>query len=83
MSLEEYLDNPLWPHLVETVHAMIMFPHHKAYARDVILHEQPNVTAQELAMKLGITLGEALVMLYELQKQKSKESPEGENVSET
>ena len=83
MSLEEYLDNPLWPHLVETVHAMVMFPHHKAYARDVILHEQPNLTTQELAIKLGITLGEALVILHELQNQEPKESTESENASET
>ena len=77
MSLEEYLDNPLWPYLVETVHAMIMFPNHKAYARDVVLHEQPDATAQELAIKLGIPLGEALVILSELRKTK----PEGKNAS--
>jgi len=79
MSLEEYVGNPLWPLLVETVHAMIMYPHHKAYARDVVLQEQPDVTAQELAVKLGIPLGEALVILYELQKTKL----EGEKASET
>jgi len=39
MSFEELVDNPLWPILVETVHAMIMYPHHKAYIRDVVLHE--------------------------------------------
>jgi len=79
MSLEEYVSNPLWPLLVETVHAIVMYPHHKAYARDVILQEQPDVTAQELAIKLGIPLGEALVILYELRKTK----PEGEKASET
>lgn len=79
MSLEEYVGNPLWPLLVETVHAMIMYPHHKAYVRDVLLQEQPDVTAQELAVKLGIPLGEALVILYELRKSK----PEGEKASET
>ena len=79
MSLEEYMSNPLWPLLVETVHTMIMYPHHKAYARDVVLHEQPDVTAQELAIKLGIPLGEALVILCELRKTKS----EGKNASQT
>jgi len=79
MSLEEYVSNPLWPLLVETVHAIVMYPHHKAYARDVILQEQPDVTAQELAIKLGIPLGEALVILYELRKTK----PEGEKATET
>ena len=70
MSLEDYVSNPLWPVLVETVHAMVMFPHHKAYARDFVLHEQPEVTPKDLAAKLSIPLGEALVILYELQKQK-------------
>jgi len=70
VSLEDYASSPLWPVLVETVHAMVMFPHHKAYARDFVLHEQPEVTPKDLAAKLSIPLGEALVILYELQKQK-------------
>jgi len=72
MSLEDYAGNPLWPILVETVHAMVMYPHHKAYARDVILHEQPETTPRDLAIKLGIPLGEALVILYELRKEKTE-----------
>jgi len=72
MSFEEYVNNPLWPVLVETVHAMILYPHHKAYTRDVVLHEQPDVTPSDLATKLGVPLGEALVILYELKKQKSE-----------
>ena len=85
MSLEEYISNPLWPLLVETVHAMVMYPHHKAYARDVVLHEQPEATAQDLAIKLGIPLGEALVILYELKEQKSEKptKAESEKTSET
>jgi len=79
MSFEEYLGNPLWPLLVETVHAMVMYPHHKAYTKDIILHEQPDVTARDLSAKLGIPLGEALVILYELRKQKTKGSAEGES----
>ncbi|UCF59414.1 MAG: hypothetical protein JSV15_03110 [Candidatus Bathyarchaeota archaeon] len=70
MSLEDRIGNPLWPVLVETVHAMIMYSHHKAYTRDVILHEQPDITSQNLATKLSIPLGEALVILHELQKRK-------------
>ncbi len=72
MSLEEYVSNPLWTVLVETVHAMILYPHHKAYTRDVILHEQPDVTPSDLAAKLGVSLGEALVILYELKKKGSE-----------
>jgi len=79
MGFEEYVGNPLWLLLVEAVHAMVMYPHHKAYTRDVVLHEQPDVTARDLAAKLGIPLGEALVILYELRKQKSEGLAEGES----
>jgi len=50
---------------------MIMFPQHKAYTRNVILNEQADITPSDLATKIGIPLGEALVILYELRKQKS------------
>jgi hypothetical protein len=70
MSFEEYANNPMWAVLVETVHAMIMYPHHKAYTRDVVLHEQPDTTPSDLSAKLNIPLGEAIVILHELHKQK-------------
>jgi hypothetical protein len=43
-----------------------MYPHHKAYIRDVLLTEQPDITQKELALKLGISLGEAMIILFEL-----------------
>jgi hypothetical protein len=70
MNPEEYTKEKLWQILIETVHAMVMYPHHKAYTRDVILHEKPDITPQELAVRLGIPLGEALVILYELKNEK-------------
>ncbi|MEM2946854.1 MAG: hypothetical protein QXN96_01280 [Candidatus Bathyarchaeia archaeon] len=70
MSLEEYAKEKLWPILVETVHAMVMYPHHKAYTRDVLLHENPDITPSELASRLGIPIGEALVILYELKNER-------------
>jgi len=74
MSLEDYTKEKLWQILVETVHAMVMYPHHKAYTRDVILHEKPDITPQELAARLGIPLGEALVILYELKNERKSSS---------
>jgi len=77
MSFEEYAKEKLWTVLVDTVHALVMFPNHKAYTRNVILQEKPEITPQELASRLGIPLGEALVILYELNvetKQNSKTS---------
>lgn len=72
MSWQDYLNNSLWRILVETVHSMVMFSRHKAYVRDVVLVEQPDISAEELAFKLGISLGESLVILYELQKSKTE-----------
>jgi len=70
MSLEEYTKEKLWLILVETVHAAIMYPAHKAYTREEILREKPDVTAAELAARLNMSLGEALVILYELAEER-------------
>ncbi len=69
MSLEDYTKDGLWPILVETVHALVMYPHHKAYTREVIINEKPDVKPNELALRLDIPLGEALVILHELKEQ--------------
>jgi len=73
-ATEDFESNPLWSILVETVHAMIMFPHHKAYTRSVILNEQPDITPKELAAKLSIPLGEAIIILFELKTAASQKS---------
>jgi hypothetical protein len=69
MSLEEYTKEKLWLILIETVHALVMYPHHKSYTREVVLHERPDIKPSELATRLGVSLGEALVILYELKNQ--------------
>ena len=66
MSLEEYMKETLWPVLVETVHASVMYPSHKAYTREILLQEKPDITASELAGRMNMSLGEAIVILYEL-----------------
>jgi len=67
LSAEDYTKGSLWPILVETVHAMVMYPHHKSYVRRVLLKERPEITARDLSMALGIPFGEAIVILQELQ----------------
>jgi len=67
-ELDKYVNNPIWPILVETVHTIVMYPHHKAYTASNLLSQQPHISSRELATKLGISLGEALVILYELRK---------------
>ncbi len=66
MKLDEFTKENLWLMLVDTVHAAVMYPSHKAYVRDVILQEKPNVIANELAMRLNMSLGEAMVILDEI-----------------
>ena len=63
---EDLSNNSLWPVLVETVHSLILYTHHKSYVRDVILHEKPDISPQDLVMSLNISLGEAMVILKEL-----------------
>jgi hypothetical protein len=70
MSLEEYMKEKLWSVLVETVHASVMYPSHKAYTRETILQEKPDITASELASRMSMPLGEALVILYELSEER-------------
>ena len=70
MSLEEYMKEKLWSILVDTVHASVMYPSHKAYTRDKILQEKPDITASELANRLSMSLGEALVILHELEEER-------------
>jgi hypothetical protein len=70
MSVEEYMKEKLWSILVETVHASVMYPTHKAYTREKILQEKPDITASELANRLNMPLGEALVVLHELEEER-------------
>jgi hypothetical protein len=70
MSVEEYTKQTLWPILIETAHALIMYPNHKAYTRDVILPGKPGITAAELAVRLKMPLGEAVVILHELSEER-------------
>jgi hypothetical protein len=70
MSLEEYMKEKLWPILVETVHASVMYPNHKAYTGETILPRKPEITPSELANRLNMSLGEALVILHELAEER-------------
>ncbi|MBS7625298.1 MAG: hypothetical protein QW502_01745 [Candidatus Bathyarchaeia archaeon] len=71
-DFSRYVNNPLWPILVETVHAMVMYKYHKAYVKERLIHEQPNISPRRLAAELGIPLGEALVILYEIRGKAGK-----------
>jgi hypothetical protein len=70
MNLEEFTKERLWQLLIETVYASVMYPTHKAYTRDSILPQKADVSAIELAERLGMPLGEALVILSELTQER-------------
>ena len=68
--MEEFTKEKLWLILVETVHKAVMYPSHKAYIRDKILHEKPDIIPIELANRLNMSVGEALVILDELSEER-------------
>ena len=70
MATDELTKEKLWQILVEMVHACVMYPTHKSYIRDFILKQKPEVTAKELALRLNMPLGEAMVILNELTPEK-------------
>jgi hypothetical protein len=70
MNFDEYTKEKLWQLLVEAVHASVMYPTHKAYTRDNIIPQKPDVSANELEERLGMPLGEAIVILSELSEER-------------
>lgn len=72
MNLDAYTKEKLWLMIVETAKANVMYPTHKAYTRDTLLRENPELTANELAMRLNMPIGEALVILDELRSEEKK-----------
>ena len=66
MNLDDYSKDQLWQLLVDATHASVMYPTHKAYTREKVLPEKPDVSALELSQRLNMPLGSALVILSEL-----------------
>ena len=56
----------LWQILIETVHALPMYKHHKRYVEKVLLPEKPRISAKEMALVMGMPLGEAIIILEEV-----------------
>lgn len=62
--------SPLWGVLVETVHSLPLYKSHKAYIKESIIPEKPDASPEELSERLGMPLGEVLVILDELNREK-------------
>jgi len=56
----------LWEILTETVRSLPMYNNHKRYVERSILTEKPQISAKEMALLMGIPLGEAIIILEEL-----------------
>jgi len=56
----------LWEILTETAHALPMYKHHKRYVEKILLPEKPRISAKEMALVMGMPLGEAIMILEEL-----------------
>jgi hypothetical protein len=70
--LSDVLDkNPLWGVLVEAVHSLPLYKSHKNYISEVILSEKPNLKPEDISERLGMPLGEAMVILEELSRENS------------
>jgi len=80
-ELGEYVKSPLWPLLVDTAHALVMYRSHKRYVSTVILNGKPNITPKDLSIQIGIPLGEALVILHELRTESPSATPQTQPAS--
>ena len=69
---QDLIKNPLWIVLVETAKSLPLYKNHKGYTRDRILIDSPTISPEELAFRLTISLGEAYVILYEIEVEKQK-----------
>lgn len=63
VDLSEFRTNPLWPILVETTKASPLYSGLVGYIHDQIIPSNPDISPRELASKLSISIGEALVIL--------------------
>ena len=68
----------VWSALVQTAHALLMYNSHKRYVEETLLKAKPEITPQELAIRLNIPLGEALVLLSETRDEHGTPKAAGE-----
>ena len=61
----EFKTHPLWKILVETARRSPLYAGLSGYCKNKILPHQPNISVKELARKMSISIGEALVLLHD------------------
>jgi hypothetical protein len=65
----EFKTHPLWSILVETTHRSPLYANLSGYVRENVLPGEPDITPRELATKLSISIGEALVILDDIRRE--------------
>jgi hypothetical protein len=63
INLTDFKTHPLWDILVETARENPRYASLTGYTREVILAKNPDISPQELAGRLSVTLGESIVIL--------------------
>ena len=63
IDVSDFKTHPLWTILVETARRSPLYSGLAGYIRDQILPTNPNIEPRELASKLAISVGEAMVIL--------------------
>lgn len=58
--------HPLWNILVETTHRSPLYANLSGYVREKIVPVEPDISPRELATRLSISIGEALVILDDI-----------------
>ena len=66
-TLNTRSSDDLWSILVETVKAdVVLYPNLKGYVQAKVLPREPDISPKELALRLNISIGTAMVLLSEL-----------------
>jgi len=63
INIADFKSHPLWLLLRETARNNPLYAGNAGYVEEYILPENPKISAKELANRLSITVGEALVIL--------------------
>jgi hypothetical protein len=63
IDLKDFKSHPLWDILVETARRSPLYSGLSGYIRDNVLPNNPEINPRQLASKLSISIGEALVIL--------------------
>jgi hypothetical protein len=65
INVADFKGHPLWDILRESVHSNPRYSNLRGYIRKHVLPDNPEIRARELASKLSITVGEALIILHD------------------